>query len=542
MRESNLKDNIPRYEIHSVKEFKELIKNIKEAYIVYECEKCHGKQYVYKAYGKGTKSDRLYYEMLKWEDDHPLICTKCTGKENFRKTQALKSSEQLKKEQEIKTAKRLQTYKNKYKEDSSIEYTSYEKLKKAFDNGAKGATIICPECHEKTVYKDRRSLYKYMRQNTRQDLICRGCSISKGKIRENRKRLTTDPEKLFDCTFVNDQEYIGAGYVNSEGNNVKRGDRIKYKFRCNTCGEIFEDTFPCGYEYPITCPNCHPLESGETTTSRIEKEMLAYIQTIYTGKIETNTREIISPYEIDVYLPELKIGFEMNGVYWHSDKFKDRNYHLRKYLMSKEKGVRLYSIFEDDWKFNKEIVKNFIKARLDIYDFVININECVIKEVREIKIVENFLNENNFYGYNENSTINFGLYHNDELVSLISYKLLSKKGGIDYWAISGFCNKKGYKIDNSFEELFRKTHPKGKYFIYSDIGKFNNSSLKELFNYVKSTRPFFYYATQDHRISKKELIKNHPEYRNYSINEIAKEIGCNKVFDCGKELFTYEDI
>ena len=341
---------------------------------------------------------------------------------------------------------------------------------------------------------------------------------------------------------MEDQEYIGAGYEDSEGNNVKREDRIKYKFRCNTCGEIFEDTFPCGYEYPVMCPNCHPLESGETTTSRIEKEMLAYIQTIYTGKIETNTREIISPYEIDVYLPELKIGFEMNGVYWHSDKFKDRNYHLRKYLMSKEKGVRLYSIFEDDWKFNKEIVKNFIKARLGIYDFILNIDECEIKEAKEIKIIEDFLNENNFYGYDENSTINFGLYHNDELVSLISYKLLSKKEGIDYWTISGFCNKKGYKIDNSFEELFRKTHPKGKYFIYSDIGKFNNSSLRELFNYVKSTRPFFYYATQDHRISKKGVIKNHPEYKNYSINEIAKEIGCNKVFDCGKELFTYEYI
>ena len=537
-----IKENIPVYTICSVKEFKELAKNpeIHEAYIQYTCEECSKLNIIHKAYGKGTKSSKTYYEMLKWEDNHPLVCPWCISKENFRKTQAAKGKEIISKEFSKRWKTRKENISKKEKEDSLIEYLSYEEFKRAFEeDNIKGATLICPDCGKRKTIIGRQKVYHYIRNG---NIRCQGCSISKGKIRENGKKLTTDPEKLFDCTFVEDQEYIGAGYEDSEGNNVRRENRIKYKFRCNTCGEIFEDTFPCGYEYPVMCPNCHPLESGETTTSRIEKEMLAYIQTIYTGKIETNIREIIPPYEIDVYLPELKIGFEMNGVYWHSDKFKDRNYHLRKYLMSKEKGVRLYSIFEDDWKFNKEIVKNFIKTRLGIYDFILNIDECKIKEVKEVKIVEDFLNKNNFYGYDENSTINFGLYHNDELVSLISYKLLSKKERIDYWTISRFCNKKGYKIDNSFEELFRGTHPKGKYFIYSDIGKFNNSSLRKLFNYVKSTKPFFYYATQDHRMSKKELIKNHSEYKNYSINEIAKEIGCNKVFDCGKELFTYEDI
>jgi hypothetical protein len=41
--------------------------------------------------------------------------------------------------------------------------------------------------------------------------------------------------------------------------------------------------------------------------------------------------------EIDIYLPELKLGFEFNGLYWHSNKFKEKNYHLNKTDWFKEK-------------------------------------------------------------------------------------------------------------------------------------------------------------------------------------------------------------
>jgi hypothetical protein len=33
--------------------------------------------------------------------------------------------------------------------------------------------------------------------------------------------------------------------------------------------------------------------------------------------------------EIDIYL-WVEIGFEFNGLYWHSNKFKEKNYHLNK--------------------------------------------------------------------------------------------------------------------------------------------------------------------------------------------------------------------
>ena len=65
--------------------------------------------------------------------------------------------------------------------------------------------------------------------------------------------------------------------------------------------------------------------------------------------------------EIDVYLPELKIGFEFNGLYWHSEECKDKNYHLNKTNYFKEKGIRIIHIWEDDWDFKRSIIESQIK-------------------------------------------------------------------------------------------------------------------------------------------------------------------------------------
>ena len=46
-----------------------------------------------------------------------------------------------------------------------------------------------------------------------------------------------------------------------------------------------------------------------------------------------NSNKIISPYELDIYIPSHKIAIEINGIYFHSDKFIDKNYHETKRLL-----------------------------------------------------------------------------------------------------------------------------------------------------------------------------------------------------------------
>jgi hypothetical protein len=71
-------------------------------------------------------------------------------------------------------------------------------------------------------------------------------------------------------------------------------------------------------------------------------------------------------YEIDVYVPELNIGFEFNGLYWHSELFLDNDYHLVKSEYFKKKGIKIFHIWEDDWKHKNEIIKSIVTNKLNI--------------------------------------------------------------------------------------------------------------------------------------------------------------------------------
>ena len=67
----------------------------------------------------------------------------------------------------------------------------------------------------------------------------------------------------------------------------------------------------------------------------------------YTGTITHNNRTIIRPKEIDIYLPDLKIGIEYNGTYWHSiESGIDKYAHRNKSLACRKLNIRLIHVFE----------------------------------------------------------------------------------------------------------------------------------------------------------------------------------------------------
>ena len=92
----------------------------------------------------------------------------------------------------------------------------------------------------------------------------------------------------------------------------------------------------------------------------LAQEIADYISTFYSGECIRNARNIISPFELDLYYPEKKIAIEFNGDYWHSEKFKDSEYHRNKYIKCCENDIHLVSVFESDWLNNKSFVKDAI--------------------------------------------------------------------------------------------------------------------------------------------------------------------------------------
>lgn len=100
--------------------------------------------------------------------------------------------------------------------------------------------------------------------------------------------------------------------------------------------------------------------------SKREVEFRNYIKEIYDGEILNNVTNVVKNnnhryFELDLYLPQLKIAFDFDGVYWHSVKFKDKYYHQRKSICCLQQGVRLAHIQEDEWVNNKEELCNKVK-------------------------------------------------------------------------------------------------------------------------------------------------------------------------------------
>ena len=76
-----------------------------------------------------------------------------------------------------------------------------------------------------------------------------------------------------------------------------------------------------------------------------------------------NTRQQISPYELDFYIPTHDLAIECNGDYWHS--LYPEGYHMNKHNLCKEKGIRLIHLWEILWNENRDEMKEFILENLE---------------------------------------------------------------------------------------------------------------------------------------------------------------------------------
>ena len=133
----------------------------------------------------------------------------------------------------------------------------------------------------------------------------------------------------------------------------------EYKWKCVPCGEIYTSSIGLS-GYPLRHKKCFGR-----CFSTPEEEILEFTKSIVPDcTVLKNDRKTITPNELDCFVVEKKIAFEMNGVYWHSVKIHDKNYHKEKSSMCFEKGIRLVHIYEDLWLSNKDVVLRFIKTIL----------------------------------------------------------------------------------------------------------------------------------------------------------------------------------
>jgi hypothetical protein len=283
------------------------------------------------------------------------------------------------------------------------------------------------------------------------------------------------------------------------------------------------------------CTVCNPLNKN---ISIKEKDLLEFIKSVYSNFIISSYRDGL---EIDIYLPDLKIGFEFNGLYWHSNEQKENNYHLKKTEYFQNKGIRIIHIWEDDWDNKRKIIESQIKNWINLYDKKIFARKCEVRKLNDIKIAKNFLNNNHIQGY-VNSSIKLGLYYNDELVSLMTFDQFEgrKKMEDGGWNLSRFCNKLGLTVIGGASKLFNKfiedNKPK-RIISYADKDwSIGNLYIIMGFKKVGDIRYDYKYIVDNKRVHKSRYRKSRLN-TNLTESEYMREKNIPKIYDCGKIKF-----
>lgn len=282
-----------------------------------------------------------------------------------------------------------------------------------------------------------------------------------------------------------------------------------------------------------------------------EKELVDFVKSICSDEVMENTKRIISPKELDIYIPKMKLAIEYNGLHWHDENHVDKNYHLVKTNMCNEKGIDLIHVFEDDWLEHKEIVKSMIASRLGVYKEKIFARKCQIKEIEKDQ-AKIFFDENHLQGF-AYGDLYLGLTFNDELVQCVC---INKKGWHDgNVELTRMVTKLNTQVVGGFSKLMKHISNFIEYkSITSYVYKawFNGKGYIESgFKIVKENSPSYSYVVNGRRVHKSHFRKNkikkmfeRGELKFYDSNktehEIMKENKIYRIYDCGTTKVIYE--
>ena len=317
-------------------------------------------------------------------------------------------------------------------------------------------------------------------------------------------------------------------YISNYPNYIKYIGNSISLFYCNKCEidfEIHTDNFYRRIEQNLNlCTLCNPI--GNSVSIK-EKELFDFIQSNYKGKIIQSYRDGL---EIDIFLPELNLGFEFNGLYWHSSEYLDKNYHLNKLNHFKEKGIRIFNVWEDDWVINQNLIKSMILNILIQNTTKIYARNCDVRFVIDVKTIKEFLNKNHIQGW-VNSKVKIGLYFKNELVSLMIFDQMEgrKKMGPSEWNISRFCNKMNHIVVGGASKIlnyFTKNFSVKRIISFADKDWSDGDMYYKLgFDKIYETKPDYKYL--------KNGVRRHKS--NFKLNE--SEVDLPKIWDCGKIKF-----
>ena len=277
-----------------------------------------------------------------------------------------------------------------------------------------------------------------------------------------------------------------------------------------------------------------------------EKMVIDFVKENCQYNVQTNCKNIIAPYELDIYIPELKLAIEFDGLYRHSYNSKEtvfcKNYHKMKTDMCENLGIKLIHIFESDWVNKEPIIKSMIRNSIKASKHRIYARKCEIRKVghRETK---DFLNSNHIQGAIMSFDNSVGLYHDGKLCSIMV--MGKSRFAKDEYELLRFANIIDTNVVGGFSKLLKNVSKENKNIISYGNRRWccihDNVYEKNGFEFLGVTVPnYFYFKNREYELYsrnkfQKHKLKNMLEKFDEDMTESENMFsnGYRRIWDCG---------
>lgn len=327
-----------------------------------------------------------------------------------------------------------------------------------------------------------------------------------------------DARKVHGDTYVYDK----VEYINQ---------KTKVEILCKKHGSFWQ-TPEMHVSQRNGCPSCSHI------ISKAQISLEEFISSL--GVNTVRNFRLSNKSEIDVYCPDLKLGFEYNGLYWHSDVFKPRTYHFDKTNQATSDGIRIIHIFEDEWVDENEKCKAFVRNLLGKETEKYNARDCSVSTI-PWSIAKPFLDEHHLQSSGATATISYGLHYKSQLIAVMCFTDKTVSGTeieLIRFASKGVVRGGFSKLLKAFKVSNTK---------YSSIVSFSenrwsegNVYSKNGFTFVGNTDISYWWAKAGKRYHKRGFQHQHlkTKFENYDPNKTESENcranGYHRVWDCGK--------
>jgi len=278
-------------------------------------------------------------------------------------------------------------------------------------------------------------------------------------------------------------------------------------------------------------------------TSEGERSLADFVQT-YTD-IERNVRSAVPKYEIDIFIPNLMMAIEYNGIYWHSEAIRKKAYHYDKWKACNDAEIKLIQIWEDDWLLREGVVKKMLLHKLGFAkEGKMGARQCTVSHVGRRECVD-FLEANHIQG-SATSSVRLGLRSpGGELVALCVFLRASTPD--KPWSLVRYATSRS--VTGGFSRLLkafvREYHPV-QIVTFADLcisngdlyqlnGFIEDSLLPPDYRYVYDGKRVHKFNFRKGRFKRDKRLKYDPSMTE---RELAELNGIPRIYDAGKIRYT----